>query len=196
MAVPWTQILRWAPEIIGISRDLLQRAKGLPPATELARAEDTEQLAVRIAALEENERRQAELIERMAEQQAELTRAVLELHRRERILFGALVVVEGIDRVVGIVSERDIVKALARKGGAVLDDPVGTIMTREVVTCADDETVIRVMGRMTRGRFRHVPVVDGERCVAVISIVDIVKHRVAEIEFEHEALHSYIARTV
>ncbi len=93
MAVPWTQILRWAPEIIGISRDLLQRARGLPPATELARVEDTDQLAARIAALVENERRQAELIERMAEQQAELTRAVLELHRRERILFGALIVV-------------------------------------------------------------------------------------------------------
>jgi len=54
--------------------------------------------------------------------------------------------------------------------------------------------VLAVMDLMTKGRFRHVPVVDGDRCVAVISIVDIVKHRVQEIEFEHEALHSYIVR--
>jgi len=106
---------------------------------------------------------------------------------------GALVVVEGIDRVVGIVSERDIVKALARKGGAVLDDPVGTIMTREVVTCADSETVIRVMGRMTRGRFRHLPVVKGGRLDGIVSIGDVVKARIGEVEREADDMRSYIA---
>jgi CBS domain-containing protein len=106
---------------------------------------------------------------------------------------GALVVVEGIDRVVGIVSERDIVKALARKGGAVLDDPVGTIMTREVVTCADDETVIRVMGRMTRGRFRHLPVVKSGRLDGIVSIGDVVKARIGEVEREADDMRTYIA---
>jgi CBS domain-containing protein len=106
---------------------------------------------------------------------------------------GALVVVEGVDRVVGIVSERDIVKALARKGGAVLDDPVGTIMTREVVTCADSETVIRVMGRMTRGRFRHLPVVKGGRLDGIVSIGDVVKARIGEVEREADDMRSYIA---
>jgi CBS domain-containing protein len=115
---------------------------------------------------------------------------VAELSARK---IGALVVVEGVDRVVGIVSERDIVKALARKGGAVLDDPVGTIMTREVVTCADSETVIRVMGRMTRGRFRHLPVVKGGRLDGIVSIGDVVKARIGEVEREADDMRSYIA---
>jgi hypothetical protein len=92
MGVPWTQILRWAPEIITISRELLQRSRRAPQTTELVRAEDHTDLAARVAALEENERRQAELVERMAEQQVGLARAVLELHRRERYLIGAIVI--------------------------------------------------------------------------------------------------------
>jgi CBS domain-containing protein len=106
---------------------------------------------------------------------------------------GALVVVEGVDQVVGIVSERDIVKALARKGGAALDDPVGTIMTRDVVTCSDAETVIRVMGRMTRGRFRHLPVVKNGRLDGIVSIGDVVKARIGEVEREADEMRSYIA---
>jgi CBS domain-containing protein len=116
--------------------------------------------------------------------------AVEELARRK---IGALVVVEGVDRVVGIISERDIVKALARKGAAVLDDPVGTIMTREVVTCGDAETVIRVMGRMTRGRFRHLPVVKAGRLDGIVSIGDVVKARIGEVEREADEMRSYIA---
>jgi hypothetical protein len=96
MAVPWTQLLRWAPQIIGVSRELLQRSKDLPQDAPkdapVARTPETAALARRIAALEENERRQAELVERMAEQQAELARALVTLHRRERWLIGALVV--------------------------------------------------------------------------------------------------------
>ena len=88
----WTQIIRWAPEIITVSRELLLRSRRKPPSTDLVRAEDHSDLAERIAALEENERRQAELVERMAEQQAELARAVLALHKRERWMIGALVV--------------------------------------------------------------------------------------------------------
>ena len=102
-------------------------------------------------------------------------------------------VVEGIDRVVGIISERDIVRALARKGAAMLSDPVATIMTREVVTCTDPETVIGVMGRMTRGRFRHLPVVNGGRLDGIVSIGDVVKARIGEVEREADEMRSYIA---
>jgi len=90
MAVPWTQLIRWAPEIITISRELLQKTRKPPPSTDLVRADDRADLHARIVALEENERRQAELVERMAEQQAELARAVLALHARERVLIGAI----------------------------------------------------------------------------------------------------------
>ncbi len=91
MPVPWTQLLRWAPEIITISRELMQRARKTPATTDLVHAEDRSDLTARIAALEENERRQAELVERMAEQQAALARAVLALHARERWLIGTVV---------------------------------------------------------------------------------------------------------
>jgi len=119
-----------------------------------------------------------------------IAEAVDELAKRK---IGALVVVDGVDRVVGIISERDIVKALARKGAAVLADPVGTIMTRDVVTCAESETVIGVMTRMTRGRFRHLPVVNGGRLDGIISIGDVVKERIGEVEREADEMRSYIA---
>ena len=93
MAV-WNQLLRWAPEIITLSRELLQRSRGPgEPANEFVRPEDHLDLAARVATLEENERRQAELAQRMAQQQVELARAVLTLHRRERYLIGAIVLV-------------------------------------------------------------------------------------------------------
>lgn len=116
--------------------------------------------------------------------------AVAELAARR---IGALVVVEGRDRIVGIVSERDIVRALAKSGPAMLSDPVSTIMTRDVMTCAEAETVIRVMGRMTRGRFRHLPVATGGRLAGIISIGDVVKARIEEVEREADEMRSYIA---
>lgn len=91
MAVPWAQIIQWAPQIINLSRDLLGRSRELKGAP-LARAADPDNLADRVAALEENERRQAELVERMAEQQAQLSRAVVQLHRRQRALVAVAVV--------------------------------------------------------------------------------------------------------
>jgi hypothetical protein len=90
MAVPWAQIIQWAPQIITLSRDLLNRARK-PPAEALVRAADADNLPARLTALEENERRQAELVERMAEQQAQLSRAVVSLHRRQRLLWAAVV---------------------------------------------------------------------------------------------------------
>lgn len=91
MAVPWAQIIQWAPQIISLSRDLLKRSQKLPAET-LVRPSDPDNVASRVAALEENERRQAELVQRMAEQQAQLSRAVVSLHRRQRLLVAAIVV--------------------------------------------------------------------------------------------------------
>jgi len=108
---------------------------------------------------------------------------------------GAVVATDDKMHVLGIISERDIIRAISAHGPGVLNDPVSRFMTSKVVTVQESTPVLAVMDMMTKGRFRHVPVVDGDACVAVISIVDIVKHRVQEIEFEHEALHSYITRT-
>ena len=105
---------------------------------------------------------------------------------------GALVVQGADDRVVGIISERDIVFALAERGAGVLDEPVSQIMTRKVVTCGLSETVAAVMERMTTGKFRHVPVIDGNRLVGIVSIGDVVKHRLGQIEGETAALRDYI----
>ncbi|MEO6080483.1 MAG: hypothetical protein ABIQ86_11970 [Steroidobacteraceae bacterium] len=92
MAVPWVQIIQWAPQILALSRDLLNRSKHAKSSESLARAAEPDQLSARVGALEENERRQAELVDRMAAQQAELTKAVVTLHRRQRLLIGAVVV--------------------------------------------------------------------------------------------------------
>ena len=105
---------------------------------------------------------------------------------------GALVVVEG-DRIAGIISERDIVRAIAATGGAALTEPVDAIMTRTVVTCTDAETIDSVMGRMTRGRFRHLPVVRGGKLDGIVSIGDVVKARISQVEREAEDMRAYIA---
>jgi CBS domain-containing protein len=121
---------------------------------------------------------------------ATIGEAVAELGARK---IGAIVVVEGIDRIVGIISERDVVRAVAQKGADVLSEPVGSIMTREVMTCSDNETINEVMTRMTRGRFRHLPVAKQGRLTGIISIGDVVKARIEEVEREAEEMRAYIA---
>ena len=106
---------------------------------------------------------------------------------------GALVVTGGDGPVDGILSERDVVRALGQRGPAILSDPVSSIMTREVVTCREHETINDVMGRMTRGRFRHLPVIEDRRLVGIISIGDVVKARIEEVEREAEDMRAYIA---
>jgi CBS domain-containing protein len=106
---------------------------------------------------------------------------------------GALVITGPDRRVVGILSERDIVHSVARQGGTALDQPVSSAMTREVITCTEDETIPNLMQRMTAGRFRHMPVVERGRLSGIVSIGDVVKFRLAELEREHEALREYIA---
>jgi CBS domain-containing protein len=115
------------------------------------------------------------------------------IHTLAEHKIGAIVVVEDRDRVIGIISERDIVRAIARIGSKALDEPVSSIMTREVVTCRENETINRVMSRMTRGRFRHLPVVEEGRLVGLVSIGDVVKARIEEIEHEAEEMRAYIA---
>ena len=104
---------------------------------------------------------------------------------------GAVPVIDGEGHVKGIVSERDVVRALAADSG-VLERKVETLMTREVKTCGLQDAVVELMEVMTRERFRHLPVVEGGKLVGIISIGDVVKQRVAEAQFELEALTSYI----
>jgi len=96
------------------------------------------------------------------------------------------------DRVVGIVSERDIVRILASRGAAGLGISLTDVMTRKVVSCEPSATVSAVMEQMTAGKFRHVPVIDGEKLVGIISIGDVVKLRLQEMEREQNALRDYI----
>ena len=96
MPVPWKQIIDWAPQIITLSRELLTRSRTTRPAGPPARTADSTDLGARIAALEENERRQAELVDRMATQIEQLTRAVTALHRRQRWLIGGVVLLAGV----------------------------------------------------------------------------------------------------
>jgi CBS domain-containing protein len=120
---------------------------------------------------------------------ATLAAAVKMLAQRR---IGALVVTGADRRIVGIISERDIVRVLDQKGTAVLDAPIAETMTRKVVTCALSDTIAVIMERMTEGKFRHVPVVEQGRLVGIISIGDVVKARLGELEREHDALRDYI----
>ena len=95
--------------------------------------------------------------------------------------------------LVGIVTERDVVAALAERGRDVLDRPVEEIMTRRVITCARSDHIDELMARMTEGRMRHLPVLEGEELVGIVSIGDVVKARMSEIEAEAQALKDYIA---
>jgi CBS domain-containing protein len=106
---------------------------------------------------------------------------------------GAVVVTDRSGKVAGIVSERDIVQALAKEGVGCLDWPVAEIMTREVLTCTEDDTIDELMSRMTMRRCRHLPVIAGGRLAGIISIGDVVKHHIAEVEMEAMAMRDYIA---
>ena len=105
---------------------------------------------------------------------------------------GALLVLNGDQRVGGIISERDIVRVLAERGAAALDERVEQVMTRKVVACTSAMTVSEVMERMTEGKFRHLPVIELGRLIGVISIGDVVKYRLEQMEQESNALRDYI----
>ena len=105
---------------------------------------------------------------------------------------GALLVTGADRRIVGIISERDVVRVLDEKGAAVLGAPVAEVMTRKVVTCDHNATIAEIMERITSGRFRHVPVVENGRLAGIVSIGDVVKARLGELEHEQNALREYI----
>jgi CBS domain-containing protein len=105
---------------------------------------------------------------------------------------GAVVVCGPRGEVAGIVSERDIVRMLATHGSGALDRSAGEAMTSDVETCCEADTIDELMSRMTKGRFRHLPVLEGGALVGIVSIGDVVKHRVAEVELEASAMRDYI----
>lgn len=104
---------------------------------------------------------------------------------------GAVVVVDG-ETPLGIFSERDIVRELGRRGEACLKDPVDNLMTRAMVSSTTSESADQVLAKMTEGRFRHMPVMDGERMIGLISIGDVVKARLSELSMEKDALEGMI----
>ena len=106
---------------------------------------------------------------------------------------GALVVVDDAGDIAGIVSERDIVANLANGQAELLAAPVSRIMTREVFTCSPSDSTEQLMAQMTRSRIRHLPVKEDGKLAGIVSIGDVVKWRIAEIESRNAALEEYIA---
>jgi CBS domain-containing protein len=106
---------------------------------------------------------------------------------------GAAVITDGERRVLGIISERDVVRAIAESGEAALAEAVSRRMTTRVVTCTSHTGIDELMGLMTQGKFRHIPVVEGGKLGGIVSIGDVVKQRLSEVETEHQALRDYIA---
>ena len=117
--------------------------------------------------------------------------AAIDMLNRERV--GALVVSEDGGEVAGVLSERDIVQALGRHGEDLLSRLVEDIMTRDVITCEPGDTVGELMSEMTNRRIRHLPVVVEGRLRGIVSIGDVVKNRLDEVEFEASSLRSFIA---
>lgn len=105
---------------------------------------------------------------------------------------GALVVCEAGQKIRGIISERDIVRGLSKHGAALLTMKIGDVMTHRVATCSPEDTVAQAMARMTRGRYRHLPVVEKDTMVGMVSIGDLVKHRVKEMELEAGVLRDVV----
>ena len=116
--------------------------------------------------------------------------AAVNLLSKHRI--GAVLIRGAGGRLAGILSERDIVHALAERGSDALSLQVGQVMTRNVTTCGEDDTIASIMEQMTAGKFRHMRVVTKGELVGLVSIGDVVKQRVGEIEHESEALRDYI----
>jgi len=122
---------------------------------------------------------------------SETLHGVVDLLAKNRI--GAVVVLDGKGGIAGIVSERDVVRALSQHGGGAMGKTVADIMTKKVRTCTPQDTEGELMGLMTEHRIRHLPVLEGGKLAGMISIGDVVKLRIESIEREAEELKSYIA---
>jgi CBS domain-containing protein len=117
--------------------------------------------------------------------------AALEVLEEKHI--GALLVLDERGRIAGILSERDLVRAMHKHHEGIFAKRVSDLMTTSVVTCSSKDPVVAIMGMMTAQRFRHVPVVDDGKLVGLISIGDVVKSRIEEAEAEVDALRQYIS---
>ena len=106
---------------------------------------------------------------------------------------GCIVIVEDDDKIAGIVSERDLIRAIGQAGPKVLNEPVSDFMTKTVVTAREHDTIDQLMSEMTMHQFRHMPVVERDRLIGLVSIGDLVKIHVADAEFESGAMRQYIA---
>lgn len=122
--------------------------------------------------------------------QDDSVRAVIDLLAQHRI--GAVPVLDG-DAIVGIFSERDLVRLISSYGPDALDRMIGDVMTKSPVTCDSGMAVMGALSQMTQKRIRHLPVVDGGRLVGFVSIGDLVKYRIDKIEAEAAAMRDYIA---
>lgn len=116
---------------------------------------------------------------------------VIKLLAEKRI--GAIVITDASHKIAGIISERDVVRTLAREGAEALDKPVSAFMTRKVLTCCEHHTVDWLMEQMTSGRFRHMPVVENGALAGVVSIGDVVKYKIMLAEAEAGLMRQYIA---
>ncbi len=105
---------------------------------------------------------------------------------------GAVVIMGSEGKVAGIFSERDITRSLAEHGPEALKQPASKLMTTEVITCEPSVTIDDMMETMTKGRFRHVPVIEDGALVGLVSIGDVVKHHIAEVELEVSAMRFYL----
>jgi CBS domain-containing protein len=106
---------------------------------------------------------------------------------------GAIVVVGENGHVTGIISERDIIRAVSERGAPALSLMVSEVMTRNVISCQETSELDELMEMMTKGRFRHLPVIEDDALVGIISIGDVVKYHVAEVEMEVSAMRNYLA---
>ncbi len=122
--------------------------------------------------------------------EATLEQAAKQLDERR---VGAMVVLDAQGGIVGVLSERDLVREVSRRGAAALSDSVGAVMTKDVFTARMDETIDECLGRMTDRRVRHLPVVETGKLVGIVSIGDLVKHRIAAVEADAAAMQAYIA---
>ncbi len=125
-----------------------------------------------------------------ARPQATLHEVAQQLSERK---IGTVVIVGDNGRVDGIFSERDLVRAIAKNGVKALDTPVSEAMTKKLISCDRSVTVDELMAMMTRGRFRHVPVIEENALIGIVSIGDVVKNHIAEVEMEVSAMRGYLA---
>jgi CBS domain-containing protein len=105
---------------------------------------------------------------------------------------GAVMVSSATKQIAGILSERDIVRAISEHGKDVIDQPISKFMTENVKTCKSSNSIQEVMELMTNGGFRHLPIVEDDELIGIISIRDVIRHRMNEVEIEAEEIKAYI----